>query len=110
MWQNYDDSPFNTCDFGTFLDQAFRDKFLCGLKSEQTQKSLLAEEGLTLAKAVEKAQAKETAARNSKGQGPTTMSGVCSRYASGTGSHRAPYNFICAGSSSFGIFSCLVNL
>ena len=68
-----------TCDFGTFLDQALRDKFVCGLKSEQTQKSLLAEEGLTLAKAVEKAQAKETAARdarNLKGQGPTTMSGV----------------------------------
>ena len=55
-----------TCDFGEFLDQALRDRFVCGLKSEQIQKVLLAEDGLTIDRALELAQAKEAAARDAK--------------------------------------------
>ena len=51
-----------TCDFGTFLDTALRDKFVFGLRYER--KSLLTEDGM--AKAVELAQAKEAAARDAK--------------------------------------------
>lgn len=49
------------CDFGTFLDQALRDRLVCGLKNEQTQKKLLAEADLTYAKALQIAQGAETA-------------------------------------------------
>ena len=55
-----------TCDFGEFLDQALRDRFVCGLKSEQIQKVLLAEDSLTIDRALELAQAKEAAARDAK--------------------------------------------
>lgn len=55
-----------TCDFGTFLDTALRDKFVFGLRSEPMRKSLLTEDGITMAKAVELAQAKEAAARDVK--------------------------------------------
>ena len=55
-----------TCDFGNFLDQALRDRFICGLKSQQIQKSLLAEDTLTMARALEIAQAKEAASRDAK--------------------------------------------
>ena len=55
-----------TCDFGTFLDTALRDKFVFGLRSEPLKKSLLTEDGLTMAKAVELAQAKEAAAGDVK--------------------------------------------
>ena len=55
-----------TCDFGEFLNQALRDRFVCGLKSEQVQKCLLAEADLTIKRAVELAQAKEAASRDAK--------------------------------------------
>lgn len=41
-----------TCNFGRFLDQALHDHFVCGPKSEQIQKTLLAEDGLTIARAL----------------------------------------------------------
>ena len=56
-----------TCEFGDFLDQALRDRFVCGLRVEAVQRVLLTEAGLTLARAVEIAQAKETASQNIKG-------------------------------------------
>lgn len=37
-----------TCEFGTFLDEALRDKFVCGLFKESIQRRLLAEADLTL--------------------------------------------------------------
>ena len=49
------------CEFGTFLDQAIRDKFVCGLRSEAIQRKLLTEDGLTTARAVEIAQGMESA-------------------------------------------------
>ena len=34
----------STCQFGTHLNEALRDRFVCGLRSKDTQKKLLAEE------------------------------------------------------------------
>ena len=31
------------CEFGAYLDEALRDRFVCGLKDEGTQKALLME-------------------------------------------------------------------
>lgn len=36
-----------TCDFGAHLDDALRDRFVCGLKSEEVQRRLLSMAGLT---------------------------------------------------------------
>ena len=55
-----------SCDFGEFLDQALRDRFVCGLRTESTQKRLLTERDLTLAKAVELASGMETAAADAR--------------------------------------------
>ncbi len=52
------------CEFGTFLNDALRDQFVCGLRQESIQKRLLAEDKLTFKKASEIAQAMELAERN----------------------------------------------
>ena len=52
------------CEFGEYLEQALRDRLVCGLKHEPTQKRLLTEASLTLAKAIEIAQSTESAERN----------------------------------------------
>ena len=49
------------CEFGTFLEEVLRDRLVCGLKSVQIQKKLLAERDLTLKKAFETAQSMELA-------------------------------------------------
>jgi len=54
------------CDFGTFLNDALRDRFVCGLKSEAMQKKLLVEAELTFTRAIEIAQGMESAARKAK--------------------------------------------
>ena len=41
------------CDFKDHLDEALRDRFVCGLRSEATQKQLLTESELTFTRAVE---------------------------------------------------------
>ena len=55
-----------TCEFGDFLDQALRDRFVCGMKLESTQKKLLAERDLTLARAQELARGMEVAAQDTR--------------------------------------------
>lgn len=52
------------CDFGDNLKDALRDRFVCGLKSEAIQKKLLSERDLTYDKALEIAQAMESAYRD----------------------------------------------
>lgn len=52
------------CEFGAYLEDALRDRFVCGLKCEAVQKRLLTEENLTFKKAVEHAVSAETAARD----------------------------------------------
>lgn len=54
------------CNFGVDLDEALRDRFVCGIKDERTQKRLLTEEDLTLAKAVVLAQGREAAEINAQ--------------------------------------------
>ena len=49
------------CAFGTFLEKALRERFVCGLKSRQIQERLLAEKILTWKTAVEMALATEVA-------------------------------------------------
>ena len=53
------------CNFGNFLQDALRDRFVCGLKDERIQRRLLSEKDLTLQKALEIATAMETAAKDS---------------------------------------------
>ena len=47
------------CDFGDFLNDALRDRLVCGLNKESIQRRLLAEADLTFQKACEIAQAME---------------------------------------------------
>ena len=56
----------STCQFGTFLDEALRDRLVCGMKDLATQGRLLAESKLTLAKALEIAQGMEAAAKQAQ--------------------------------------------
>ena len=61
------------CNFGDFLNDALRDQFVCGLRSEALQSKLLAEDGLTLQRAIEIAKAQEAARRDAhKFQDTTT--------------------------------------
>jgi hypothetical protein len=53
------------CDFGEYLNTALRDQLVCGLFSETLQQ-VLTETDLTLEKAVEMAQAFETAAQETR--------------------------------------------
>ena len=67
------------CAFGDYLSEAIRDCIVCGLHSESTQKRLLAEDDLTLAKTIEIAQGMEVAERNTvhlKGSSELTINGV----------------------------------
>ncbi len=54
------------CAFGDYLEQALRDRLVCGIRSESIQKRLLAEVELTLKRAVELARGMEAAEKNAK--------------------------------------------
>ena len=54
------------CKFGQYLDDALRDRFVCGLRHEGTQKRLLAERELTFTKARDIALGVEAAEKNLK--------------------------------------------
>ena len=54
------------CNFGTTLDDALRDRFVCGLRHESIQRRLLSEKELTYAKAMEISRAMEAADANAK--------------------------------------------
>ena len=51
------------CEFKGFLEEALRDRFVCGLRNRNIQRKLLAEKDLTWDKAFEVAQAMESAER-----------------------------------------------
>ena len=64
------------CNFGTTLDLMLRDRLVCGINDDAIQRRLLAESGLTFARALEIAQAMEAASRNmSELQRTSTRSG-----------------------------------
>ena len=46
------------CEFGTFLDDAQRDRFVCGLRKESIQRKLLGEKTLDFSKAMQIAQSR----------------------------------------------------
>ncbi|XP_070573004.1 uncharacterized protein [Ptychodera flava] len=50
-----------TCKFGTFLDQALRDKLVCGLRTFSIQKRLLQEDDISFEKAMQIAISMESA-------------------------------------------------
>jgi len=56
----------STCNFEGFLQRALRDRFVCGLASDNIRKRLLAMKDLTLERAREVAIAEEAAVRNSQ--------------------------------------------
>ena len=41
------------CDFGDYLEQALRDRLVCGIRHENTQKRLLSEADLSLSRAID---------------------------------------------------------
>ena len=53
------------CEFGTFMDDALRDRFVCGLRKESIQRKLLGEKTLDFSKAMEIAQSMEIAEKKS---------------------------------------------
>lgn len=63
----------NSCNFGQFLDEALRDRFVCGLRLEMVQKRLLTETELTFTSACQLAQAAELADKQVR-----TLSDNCS--------------------------------
>ena len=50
------------CEFGEYLEEALRDRLVCGLRSQGVQRKLLAESELTLQKAYETSHGMEAAA------------------------------------------------
>ena len=56
----------NTCQFGTFLDEALCDRLVCGIRDLGMQRRLLAEADLTLKKAFQLIQGMEAAAKNAE--------------------------------------------
>ena len=52
------------CDYGDVLQDMLRDRLICGIQDQRTQRRLLAEPDLTLQKAFEAAQAIELAVSN----------------------------------------------
>ena len=54
----------STCKFGGFLNEALRDKFVCGLRDQNVQKKLLSMKDLTFNKALEEAISMEIASRD----------------------------------------------
>ena len=54
------------CEFGDYLEEALRDRFVCGLRSGSTQKQLLTEVDLTFKQVVEVAKGIEAANKKSQ--------------------------------------------
>ena len=54
------------CEFGDYLEDALRDRLVCGLRNEAIQRRLLSKNELTFAKAWEVAQSMEAAERNAQ--------------------------------------------
>ena len=65
------------CAFGGYLEEALRDRFVCGLRSEPTQRRLLSEADLTFDSAIDIAQNMEAAATNTQAmKNPTSSAPV----------------------------------
>lgn len=62
------------CDFGTFLDDALRDRFVAGLRDKATQTELLKKSALTFASALVLAKSTERAQRETRSIQPERTS------------------------------------
>ena len=62
------------CNFGNTFDDMLRNRLVCGIADNVNQKRLLAENPLTLAKALEIAKKMESAAKNSATLNPDHQS------------------------------------
>ena len=71
------------CDFGDTLEDMLRERLVCGINDKRVQRRLLVEPGLTFAKALELAQAAETAESNAKQLEQVTQSTVVHALSSG---------------------------
>ena len=65
------------CEFGQFLDEALWDRLVCGIRNDTTQKRLLSEADLTLAKAVQIASSMESAEKQSLQFQVTRPGAIC---------------------------------
>ena len=54
------------CEVAGYLEETLRDRFVCGIRSEGIQRSLLTEKNLTLTRAIELAQGMEVAEKNAQ--------------------------------------------
>ena len=63
------------CEFGDYLEQALRDRLVCGLVNERVQQRLLSESELSLKKAFEIAQGMETAQKETYEMRSSTSDG-----------------------------------
>lgn len=61
------------CEFVTFLNEALRDKFVCGLRSEAIKQKLLTEDNLTFSRAYQTAMGMELAEGQVKVMGAETV-------------------------------------
>ena len=52
------------CAFAAYLDEALRDRFVCGIRDDSIRRRLLSERDLTLTQAIEQALAMEAPAKN----------------------------------------------
>ena len=86
------------CEFGDTLDKMLRDRIVCGINDVRIQRRLLAEPGLSLAKALELALALETADKDAltlKGANGTGTQPVLSMQAKPRGKDNASTNVTC---------------
>ena len=84
------------CEFGAFLNEALRDRLVCGLKSENIQKKLLSEADLDFEKAIKISTAMETAEKDTLSFTGTESVNFTKARTSGTshtqGKHRTHMN------------------
>ena len=90
------------CQFGAFLEEALRDRLVCGLRNHCIQRRLLSESNLSLQKAVEISTGMEAAELNSKTISTSSVTEEVKQVSSSTstsvnGPKKKPVCFRCGG-------------
>ena len=90
------------CQFGAFLEEALRDRLVCGLRNHSIQRRLLSESNLSLQKAVEISTGMEAAELNSKTISTSSVTEEVKQVSSSTstsvnGPKKKPVCFRCGG-------------
>ena len=92
------------CKFGAHLDNALRDRFVCGLNNEAIQKRLLLEKDLTMSKAVDLSLSLQSADEMSQAMHPGKLSD------GRVGVLKASSQQLCYHCCKKGMFPVIVNL